>query len=77
MKKNQGPGWSANLTRTIVLRDGTKLETLADATQFILKEPDYILRNARAFAMPCALTAPREPVARRVPAARLSGCGFP
>jgi hypothetical protein len=38
--------WSAKLTRTIVLRDGTKLETLADAAQFILKEPDYIQERA-------------------------------
>jgi hypothetical protein len=39
-------GWSAKLTRIIVLRDGTKLETLADAAQFILKEPDYIQQRA-------------------------------
>jgi hypothetical protein len=33
-------GWSAKLTRTIVLKDGTTLTTLADVRAFILKEPD-------------------------------------
>ena len=42
MPMEKSKDWSAKLTRTIVLRDGTKLETLADAAQFILKEPDYI-----------------------------------
>ena len=35
-------GWSAKLTRTIVLKDGTTLATLADARAFILKEPKHI-----------------------------------
>jgi hypothetical protein len=35
-------GWSAKLTRTIVLKDGTTLATLADARTFILKEPKQI-----------------------------------
>ncbi|HKF08232.1 MAG TPA: hypothetical protein VKB89_05860 [Xanthobacteraceae bacterium] len=33
-------GWSAKLTRTIVLKDGTTLATLADVRAFILKEPN-------------------------------------
>jgi hypothetical protein len=35
-------GWSAKLTRSIVLKDGTTLATLADARSFILREPAYI-----------------------------------
>jgi hypothetical protein len=35
-------GWSAKLTRTIVLKDGTTLATLADARAFILKQPKHI-----------------------------------
>ena len=35
-------GWSAKLTRTIVLKDGTRLVTLGDARAFILKEPKHI-----------------------------------
>jgi hypothetical protein len=35
-------GWSAKLTRTIVLKDGTTLATLADVRAFILKEPEHI-----------------------------------
>jgi hypothetical protein len=35
-------GWSAKLTRTIVLKDGTTLTTLADARAFILKQPKHI-----------------------------------
>jgi hypothetical protein len=34
-------GWSAKLTRTIVL-NGTTLATLADVRAFILKEPEHI-----------------------------------
>jgi hypothetical protein len=36
-------GWSAKLTRSIVLKDGTTLATLADARSFILREPAYIV----------------------------------
>src|SRR6266436_2854909 len=32
-------GWSAKLSRTIVLKNGTTLATLADARSFILREP--------------------------------------
>jgi hypothetical protein len=35
-------GWSAKLTRTIVLKDGTRLVTLGDVRAFILKEPKHI-----------------------------------
>jgi hypothetical protein len=35
-------GWSANLTRSIVLRDGTRLVTLGDVRAFILKQPEHI-----------------------------------
>jgi hypothetical protein len=35
-------GWSAKLTRSIVLKDGTKLVTLADVRSFILNQPAYI-----------------------------------
>jgi len=35
-------GWSAKLTRTIVLKDGTTLATLADVRALILKEPQHI-----------------------------------
>jgi hypothetical protein len=35
-------GWSAKLTRTIVLKDGTTLATLADARAFILKQPKHM-----------------------------------
>jgi hypothetical protein len=35
-------GWSAKLARTIVLKDGTTLATLADVRAFILKEPEHI-----------------------------------
>jgi hypothetical protein len=34
--------WSAELTRTIILKDGTTLYTLADARAFILHGPDHI-----------------------------------
>jgi hypothetical protein len=33
--------WSARLTRSIELRDGTELDTLADAANFILALPDH------------------------------------
>jgi hypothetical protein len=32
--------WQAKLSRPIVMRDGTKLETLAEAGQFILALPE-------------------------------------
>ena len=35
-------GWSAKLTRSIVLKDCTTLATLADARAFILREPAQI-----------------------------------
>ena len=34
--------WSTRLTRSIVLKDDTKLETLADARAFILGQPAHI-----------------------------------
>jgi hypothetical protein len=42
MANPSGEGWSAKLTRTIVLKDGTTLATLADVRTFILNEPDHI-----------------------------------
>jgi hypothetical protein len=33
--------WSARLTRSIELRDGTELDTLADAANFILALPGH------------------------------------
>jgi hypothetical protein len=33
--------WSARLTRSIELRDGTELDTLADAANFILALPEH------------------------------------
>ena len=33
--------WSARLTRSIELRDGTDLDTLADAANFILALPEH------------------------------------
>jgi hypothetical protein len=42
MANTSGKGWSAQLTRTIVLRDGTTLATLADVRTFILNEPVHI-----------------------------------
>ena len=33
-------GWSAKLTRLIVLKDGTRLVTLGDVRAFILKQPE-------------------------------------
>jgi hypothetical protein len=33
--------WSARLTRSIGLRDGTELDTLADAANFILALPKH------------------------------------
>jgi alpha-beta hydrolase superfamily lysophospholipase len=47
MANASGKGWSARLTRTIVLRDGTTLATLADVRTFILNEPDHIQEAAR------------------------------
>jgi hypothetical protein len=35
-------GWTTNLTRRIVLKDRTALETLADVRAFILNEPVHI-----------------------------------
>ena len=35
-------GWSAKLTRSIVLKDGTRLVTLGDVRAFILKQPEHI-----------------------------------
>ena len=41
-------GWSAKLTRSIVLKDGTRLVTLGDVRAFILKQPEHIQeRRAR------------------------------
>jgi len=42
MANASAKGWSAKLTRTITLKDGTTLATLADARAFILKEPKHI-----------------------------------
>ena len=39
---NTSWGWSANLTRSIVLKDGTRLATLGDVRTFILKQPEHI-----------------------------------
>lgn len=35
-------GWSAKLTRSIVLKDGTRLVTLAAVRRFILKQPEHM-----------------------------------
>src|SRR5690242_18118298 len=35
-------GWSAKLTRALVLKDGTRLATLADVRALILNEPKHI-----------------------------------
>jgi hypothetical protein len=35
-------GWSAGLTRSVALKDGSTLRTLADARAFILREPQQI-----------------------------------
>lgn len=35
-------GWAAQLTRSIVLKDGTRLVTLAAVRRFILKQPEHI-----------------------------------
>ena len=42
MANASGKGWSAKLTRTIVLKDGTRLAALADVRTFILNAPDHI-----------------------------------
>jgi hypothetical protein len=42
MANASAKGWSAKLTRTITLKDGTTLATLANARAFILKEPKHI-----------------------------------
>jgi hypothetical protein len=39
---NTSWGWSANLARPIVLKDGTRLATLSDVRTFILKQADHI-----------------------------------
>ena len=36
------PGWTAKLTRTIILKDGPILHTLADVRAFILNGPEHI-----------------------------------
>jgi hypothetical protein len=35
-------GWPAKLTRSIALKDGTRLVTLSDVRTFILKQPEHI-----------------------------------
>ena len=35
-------GWSAKLARPIGVKDGTKLNSLANVRDFILEQPDYI-----------------------------------
>jgi hypothetical protein len=43
--------WQAKLARTIIMRDGTKLETLAEAGQFILALPEaFQQRNSWQYA---------------------------
>jgi hypothetical protein len=42
MADASGKGWLTKLARTIVLKDGTTLATLADVRTFILNEPDHI-----------------------------------
>jgi hypothetical protein len=42
MADASGKDWSTKLARTIVLKDGTTLATLADVRTFILNEPDHI-----------------------------------
>ena len=39
-------GWSAQLTRSIVRKDGTRLVTLAAVRRFILKQPEHIGTHA-------------------------------
>jgi hypothetical protein len=39
-KRVEQSGWSAELTRTITLKDGTMLHTLADVRAFILNGPE-------------------------------------
>jgi hypothetical protein len=46
-------GWSAKLTRSITLKNGTNLVTLADVRAFILKEPDHIQAAPSASGRPC------------------------
>ena len=41
-KRVEQSGWSAELTRTITLKDGTMLHTLADVRAFILNGPEQI-----------------------------------
>jgi hypothetical protein len=43
---NTSWGWSANLARSIVLKDGTRLATLSDVRTFILKQPDHMERGS-------------------------------
>jgi hypothetical protein len=58
MKKTKSRGWSAKLTRRIVLKDGTALETLADVRGFILNEPEHIQeRNSWQRAVELLLAA--------------------
>jgi hypothetical protein len=40
-KRVEQSGWSAELSRTIVLKDGTTLYTLAQARAFILSGPEH------------------------------------
>jgi hypothetical protein len=42
MSPKTAHGWRAKLTRVIVLRDDTRLATLADVRAFILNEPEHI-----------------------------------
>jgi hypothetical protein len=41
-KRVERLGWSAKLTRTIILKDGPTLHTLADVRAFILNGPEHI-----------------------------------
>jgi hypothetical protein len=38
-KSTKNRGWSARLSRSLTLRDGTRLKTLADARAFVLALP--------------------------------------
>jgi hypothetical protein len=44
-KRVEQSGWSAELTRTILLKDGTTLRTLADVRAFILNGPEHIQKR--------------------------------
>lgn len=50
--------WQAKLARPIVMRDGTKLETLAEAGQFILALPEaFQQRNSWQYASKLLMAA--------------------